>query len=148
VSRHAIPHFRPQGWTIWSLPALLRALVLAVIAADLAWAAVLAFRFTAQAGDLELFTALLACGAATVELSRRGRESSGRVKDVYAIWELPVAIHLPLLYALAVPALPRQGWPMAARRSSSTRCCRPASTWTITWTGTPPCGWRPPRPAR
>jgi len=79
--------------------------VLVVIAADLAWAALLAARFTIRPGDLELFGALLACGAATVELSRRGRESSGPLKDVYAVWELPVAIHLPLLYALAVPAI-------------------------------------------
>jgi diguanylate cyclase (GGDEF)-like protein len=90
---------------MWSLPGLIRAFVLAVIAADLAWAALLASRFTIHAGDLVLFAALVACGAATVELSRRGLESSGRVKDVYAVWELPVAIHLPLLYALAVPAI-------------------------------------------
>ena len=79
--------------------------MLAVVAADLAWATLLASRFTIGAGDLELFAALLACGAATVELSRRGRESSASMKDVYAVWELPVAIHLPLLYALAIPAI-------------------------------------------
>ncbi|HUN34249.1 MAG TPA: GGDEF domain-containing protein [Trebonia sp.] len=79
--------------------------MLAVVAADLAWAALLASRFTIRAGDLVLFAALLACGAATVELSRRGRESSAAMKDVYAVWELPVAIHLPLLYALAIPAI-------------------------------------------
>ena len=73
MSRHAIPRFRLRGWAVWSLPGLSRAFVLAVIAADLAWAALLAFRFTVRAGDLELFAALLACGAATVELSRRGR---------------------------------------------------------------------------
>jgi diguanylate cyclase (GGDEF)-like protein len=105
VSRHAIPRFRLRGRAIWSLPGLPRTFVLAVITADLAWAALLASRFTVRAGDLELFAALLACGAATVELSRQGREPSGRVKDVYAVWELPVAIHLPLLYALAVPAI-------------------------------------------
>jgi diguanylate cyclase (GGDEF)-like protein len=105
VSRQAIPQFRRRGRAIWSLPGLSRAFVLAVVAADLAWAALLASRFTLRAGDLALFAALLGCEAATLELSRRGRESSGRVKDVYAVWELPVAIHLPLLYALAVPAI-------------------------------------------
>jgi diguanylate cyclase (GGDEF)-like protein len=105
VPRHAIPQFRLRGWAIWSLPGLPRAFVLAVIAADLAWAVLLASRFTLRAGDLVLFAALLACGAATIELSRRGRELPDRVKDVYAVWELPVAIHLPLLYALAVPAI-------------------------------------------
>ncbi len=105
VSRHALPRLRLRGRAVWSPPGLMRAFVLAVIAGDLAWAALLASRFTIQVHDLVLFAALLACGAATVELSRRGRESSGRVKEVYAVWELPVAIHLPLLYALAVPAI-------------------------------------------
>ena len=104
MSRHAPPRFRFRGWA-WSRPGPLHAFIIAVIAADLAWAALLASRFTIRAGDVGLFAALLACGAATVELSRRGRESSGRAKDVYAVWELPVAIHLPLLYALAVPAI-------------------------------------------
>ena len=104
MSRHAPPRFRFRGWA-WSRPGPLHAFILAVIAADLAWAALLASRFSIRAGDVVLFAALLACGAATVELSRRGGESSGRVKDVYAVWELPVAIHLPLLYALAVPAI-------------------------------------------
>jgi hypothetical protein len=61
--------------------------------------------FTIRAHDLVLVAALLGCGAATVELTRRASEPSGIVKDVYAVWELPVVILLPVPYALVVPAI-------------------------------------------
>ena len=93
-----------RGWQLWSLPPRLRGLVFVVIGAYLAWAAVLAPGFAPTAGDLGLACALLACGVATVALARRDSETCGAVKDVYAVWELPVLIHLPLMYALAVPA--------------------------------------------
>jgi len=105
VPRHAPSRLRLRVPVTWSLPGLSRAFMGAVIAGDLAWAALLAARFTFRAGDLMLLAALLACAAATVALSRARREPAGRVQDVYAVWELPVAIHLPLLYALAVPAI-------------------------------------------
>jgi diguanylate cyclase (GGDEF)-like protein len=40
-----------------------------------------------------------------VELTRRASEPAGVVKDVYAVWELPVVILLPPLYALIIPAI-------------------------------------------
>jgi len=108
----AVPHAPGERavrreWTghLWSLPRAPRAFILAVICAYLAWAAVLAVGFRTRTGDLLLFAALLGCIAVTVELTRRTSEPSGIVKDVYAVWELPVVIHLPLLYALAVPAI-------------------------------------------
>jgi diguanylate cyclase (GGDEF)-like protein len=54
--------------------------------------------------NLLLFAALLACSAGTVELTRRTGESGGGVsKDVYGVWELPVAILLPPVYAMIAP---------------------------------------------
>jgi diguanylate cyclase (GGDEF)-like protein len=53
--------------------------------------------------DLALFAGLLTCSAATVELTRRVGENNGLAKDVYATWELPAALLLPLAY---VPVLP------------------------------------------
>lgn len=53
--------------------------------------------------DAALFGLLLACSALTVELTRRSGENAGLVKDVYGVWELPVAILLPPFYALVVP---------------------------------------------
>jgi diguanylate cyclase (GGDEF)-like protein len=38
-----------------------------------------------------------------VELTKRAGENTGLIKDVYAVWELPVAILLPVVYALVIP---------------------------------------------
>jgi diguanylate cyclase (GGDEF)-like protein len=93
------------GWPVWSLKPWLRAFVLLVISAYLAWVGVSAASFHFSAHQLALFAALLACGAVTVELTRRASESAGVVKDVYAVWELPVVILLPVTYALIIPAI-------------------------------------------
>jgi diguanylate cyclase (GGDEF)-like protein len=53
--------------------------------------------------NLELFGALLACTVATVELTKRLGENAGVIKDVYTVWELPIAILLPPAYALIMP---------------------------------------------
>src|SRR5215469_15525808 len=100
---HGMP--RVRDWAVWSLPLRLRAFVLLVICADLVCAGVAAAAFRFSAGQLALFAALLACGAVTVELTRRAGEPAGVVKDVYAVWELPVVILLPVLYALIMPAI-------------------------------------------
>jgi diguanylate cyclase (GGDEF)-like protein len=113
VFRHGLPQLRRRkpgtrgvrGWQLWSLPARLRAFVLVVIGGYLAWAAVLAPGFAPRGGDLALACALLAFGVATVVFARRDSEPDEAVKNVYAVWELPVLIHLPLMYALAVPVL-------------------------------------------
>ena len=56
--------------------------------------------------QLWLFGLLLACGAVSVELTRRAGQTGGVVRDVYAIWDLPVALLLPPVYVLLVP-IPR-----------------------------------------
>ena len=103
LTGHGMP--RVRDWPVWSLPPRVRAFVLLVICADLACTGVAAAAFRFSAGQLALFAALLACGAATVELTRRAGEQAGVVKDVYAVWELPVVILLPVLYALIIPAI-------------------------------------------
>jgi len=40
-----------------------------------------------------------------VELTKRAGENAGVIKDVYGVWELPLAILLPPLYALVAPIL-------------------------------------------
>ncbi len=103
VFRHRWP--RVRDCAVWSLPRPLRAFVVLVVCAYLAWVCVDAVRFRFYLEDFLLFAALLGCGAATVELTRRSSEPAGVVKDVYAVWELPVVILLPPLYALVVPAI-------------------------------------------
>jgi diguanylate cyclase (GGDEF)-like protein len=90
-------------WPIWSLPRWLIAFVLTVIAADLAAIGIAASAATFSDHNLALFGLLLACTAAAVELTRKAGEQGGLMKDVQGVWELPVAILLPPLYALVVP---------------------------------------------
>ena len=92
-----------RAWPIWDLPSWLIAFVSAVVLADVAVFGAAVSATSLRAHDLGLFAALLACDALTVELTRRVGENTGMVKDVYATWELPAAMLLPLAY---VPLLP------------------------------------------
>jgi diguanylate cyclase (GGDEF)-like protein len=92
-----------RTWSIWSLPDWLIAFIVAVVLADATVFGLTAGTAPFRAHDLVLFAGLLTCNAATVELTRRAGENTGMIKDVYATWELPAAILLPLVY---VPLLP------------------------------------------
>ena len=92
-----------SDWPIWSLPRWLITFVLAIIAADLAAIGVAVSFTTITRGNLALFGLLLLCTVLAVELSRKAGEHGGIIKDVQGVWELPVAILLPPLYALIVP---------------------------------------------
>ena len=94
-----------RSWQIWTLPRWLAAFVVAVIGLHLAVLAVAISFLPVRTHDLGLLAALLACSAATVEVTRRAGENLGHVKDVYAVWELPVAVLLPLAYAPLVPVV-------------------------------------------
>ena len=94
-----------RGWPVWSLRRGVIGYMAAVTAVYLAAIAAAAATVPLQAGNLLLFGALLACSALTVELTRRSGENAGIIKDVYGVWELPVAILLPPLYALLAPLI-------------------------------------------
>jgi diguanylate cyclase (GGDEF)-like protein len=96
---------RLRGWAVWSLPGRLRALVLGVVVVDLAVLGFCAAGFHFRPRDLGLFAALVVCGAATVELTRRVHEPVGVGKDISLVWEFPVVILLPPLYALIIPVI-------------------------------------------
>jgi diguanylate cyclase (GGDEF)-like protein len=93
----------PRDWPIWELPRWVTGFVIAVVLTDAVVLALAASNVHIHAGNLALFAGLLVCSAAAVELTRRVGENLGFVKDVYAVWELPVAMLLPLAY---VPVLP------------------------------------------
>jgi diguanylate cyclase (GGDEF)-like protein len=95
--------FRVRQWPFWKLRRELVIFVSLVILIDVAAIAVSAAALSVHAHDLMVFGLLLVCSGATVELTRRVSEPTGQIKDVYAIWELPVVILLPPLYALLVP---------------------------------------------
>jgi diguanylate cyclase (GGDEF)-like protein len=99
----AWPIWKVPSWPIWKLPRWLLAFVVTVVLADAVVLGLGASVVTFRAHDLALFAGLLACSATTVERTRRAGENNGMVKDVYATWELPAALLLPLVY---VPVLP------------------------------------------
>jgi diguanylate cyclase (GGDEF)-like protein len=92
-----------QDWQLWTLPRWLVCFVLGVMAAYVAAVAVAASATSLEARDLMLFGLLLACSAASVELTRRAGENAGLIKDVYGVWELPIALLLPPVFALIAP---------------------------------------------
>ena len=92
-----------NDWGLWSLPRWLAVFVLTVVAVDAAGIGVAA-SFTEVTGhDLVLFSLLPGCTALAVELSRKTGERGVMIKDVQGVWELPVAILLPPLYAMIAP---------------------------------------------
>jgi diguanylate cyclase (GGDEF)-like protein len=94
-----------RAWPIWELPRWLILFILATTTACIAAIGLAGSRVTLHGRDLLLFGALLACIASTVELTRRAGETAGIAKDVYAVWELPIAVLLPPLYALLAPLI-------------------------------------------
>jgi diguanylate cyclase (GGDEF)-like protein len=103
VFRHERP--RVRDWPLWSLPKPLIALLSVVTCGYIAWIGVYAGDFHLRLANFGLFAALLACVAFSVEMSRRAGQPDGVVKDVYAVWEVPMVFLLPGLYALIVPAI-------------------------------------------
>jgi len=100
---HGLP--RVREWAVWSLSRPLIVLCTVVTCGYLAWIGERAANFRFDLADVALFAALLGCGAFSVEMARRASESAGVVKDVYAVWELPIVFLLPGIYALVVPIL-------------------------------------------
>ncbi len=92
-----------QAWPISELPRSLIVFIVTVVLIDVAAIAVGAAVLPIHTHNLIAFGVLLACNAATVELTRRLSEPEGVIKDVYTIWELPVIVLLPFLYALLMP---------------------------------------------
>jgi diguanylate cyclase (GGDEF)-like protein len=95
-----------RAWPLWELPRWLVAFIVAVSAVYVAAIALTAWDAAGvNARDLLTFAALLLCIATTVEMIRRAGEDAGVSKDVFAVWELPIAILLPPFYALLAPFL-------------------------------------------
>jgi diguanylate cyclase (GGDEF)-like protein len=94
-----------RAWPIWELRRWLIVFITSVTTLYVAAVVVAARAPDVTAHDVLLLGLLSLCIAATVELTRREGENAGVIKDVFMVWELPVAILLPPLYALTVPLL-------------------------------------------
>jgi len=92
-------------WPVWRLrPWLVAFIGLVTAAYVIAIAAAVVLQPWAWSWrNLWLCGTLLLCTALTVELTKRLGENAGLIKDVYTVWELPLAILLPPVYALVAP---------------------------------------------
>ena len=98
-----------RAWPVWALPhglAVFIVLLTAVYAAALGFAASVAH---VHPWDLFVFAVLMLCIATTVELTKRAGENAGVIKDVWGVWELPIAILLPPVSPWSRP-LSRSPW--------------------------------------
>lgn len=95
---------------MWQLPAGVRGYVIALPLVSAAVAVWLLLRGTAPDGRaMAVGCLLLACGAASVEATRRLGEPAGTVvKDLLSAWWLPMAVMLPPVFVLIAP------WPLMA----------------------------------
>ena len=94
---------RLRSWPVWQLPRRLAVFVTAVVAAYLAAVAVAAAQTSFSLHDLALFALLLGFMMASIELTRRAGDPAGLSMDVYGVWQLPIALFLPPVYALIAP---------------------------------------------
>ena len=94
-----------QAWPLWELPRWLTGYIVAIVVAYLAVLSVVGQFYALSPRQIVIFGALLLCIAATVELTKRSGENAGLITDIYGVWELPIAILLPLGYAMLVPVI-------------------------------------------
>ena len=92
-----------RAWPVWENPRGLVVFIAAVVAIYALAVGATAGAASLTGRDLLVLVFLLLCIVATVELTKRAGENAGQIKDIYAVWELPVAILLPPVYGLLVP---------------------------------------------
>jgi diguanylate cyclase (GGDEF)-like protein len=100
------PVLAVRSWPVWELRRWLVAYIVFITLLDVVAIGLGAPMTAWRLPQLGLFGLLLAGSLATVERTRRAGENAGVIKDVYGVWELPVAILLPPVYALIAP-IPR-----------------------------------------
>jgi diguanylate cyclase (GGDEF)-like protein len=99
------PVWQVRAWAVWALPRWLTVFIVGVVALDAAGLGLAASGPLGDQHDLVVFALLLACDVAGVELTRRAGEQAGVARDMHALWELPVALLLPLVYAPVIPII-------------------------------------------
>ncbi len=93
-----------SDWELWHLPGRVRAYIFGVHIAALAALAVFVASTHWHARDVGVFVALLGCGAATIEATRRISVPHGTVfHDMVTVWEIVAVALLPPFYAFCVP---------------------------------------------
>jgi len=101
-----LPAWPPAwDWAWWRLPGTLRAYIGAVPALALVLITAAAVATPWRPGEEVKFLLLLSCGAVSVVATPRFVYlQSGLMRDFLTAWVLPVAILLPPVYAMVIPA--------------------------------------------
>src|SRR6202453_577327 len=87
-------------WPLWTLSQPVRVLVAGLVTVYIAAMITAAPLTRIHGADLQVFGVLLACSVVSVEMTRHSDDRTGVVRDIYTIWELPVAILLPPVYVM------------------------------------------------
>jgi diguanylate cyclase (GGDEF)-like protein len=93
------------GWPVWEYPRWLVVFIALVVTTWLAGIGVAVSKWHLSGREALILGGLLVCTAASIELTRRSGENAGLASDIFAVWELPIAILLPAVYAMTVPVL-------------------------------------------
>jgi len=103
---HTLERLRAvRRWPVWEYPRWLVVYILVVVVGYAATVAAASTVVSFSLHDLIIIAGLVLCSAATVELTRRSGGSTGLTSHIYGVWELPIAILLPPIFALTVPIL-------------------------------------------
>jgi hypothetical protein len=105
ITRGPLARANVRSWACWELP---RPIQMYVVAVPLVAFAVMAFagtQTTWHVDDLLKFLLLLTCGLLSVATTPRSAYVQGGItRDFITVWVLPVAVLLPPIYAMVMPA--------------------------------------------
>src|SRR5579859_7019618 len=94
-----------RRWEWWKIPVALRTYVAGVVLTAIGLICYAATQTHWSASDLLKYLLLLACALGSVAATPRSSYVQGRMtRDFITVWVLPVAILLPPVYALIMPA--------------------------------------------
>jgi diguanylate cyclase (GGDEF)-like protein len=105
ITRSTLAYANVRSWSWWQIPGLIRAYVAAVPLVAFGLMCFTASQTTWRLDDLLKFLLLLTCGLASVAATPRSAYVQGGItRDFITVWVLPVAVLLPPVYALVMPA--------------------------------------------
>ncbi|MCO5999888.1 sensor domain-containing diguanylate cyclase [Actinoallomurus rhizosphaericola] len=93
----------PRRWPLLEQPPLLAPYVFVVVTLHAVLIGFAVTHTTWRPQAMLVFVALLACGAISIEASRRLGMPAGVARDLLSAWWLPAALLLPPIYALLMP---------------------------------------------
>ncbi|MCO5974169.1 sensor domain-containing diguanylate cyclase [Actinoallomurus soli] len=93
----------PRRWPLLEQPPLLAPYVFVVVTLHAVLIGLAVTHTTWRPQAMLVFVALLACGAISIEASRRLGMPAGVARDLLSAWWLPAALLLPPIYALLMP---------------------------------------------